>query len=126
MAVFGGNASAAPSWSGWNAPVVCSAGRAGLLMDGRKTRLPAVDSHRQGLRKRRAALTALLQRVHYGQSIFHSVKYSASPQATRSVPDGTAPSSAGRSGSSVTARPRTGSASSRRRIGVRPKSNDGS
>ena len=62
----------------------------------------------------------------YGHSISQSATYSARPQATRSVPEGTAPSSAGRSGSSVTARLRTGSARPRRRIGVRAKSNDGS
>ena len=62
----------------------------------------------------------------YGQRIRQSVKYSASPQVTRRMPEGMAPSSAGRFGSSVIARLPTASASPRRSIGVRPKSNDGS
>ena len=103
------------SWPSWPA---------GFPPDGR--RLPTPRRRSEAANERQAGRSRPPASKPYGQSIRHSVKYSASPQVTRSVPDGMAPSSAGRSGSSVTARLRTGPASSRRRIGVRPKSNDGS
>lgn len=61
-----------------------------------------------------------------GQSIRQSTEYSTRPQATRSRPDGTSPSAWGKTGSRVMTRLSIGSASSRRRIAVRPKSCVGS
>ena len=103
------------SWPSWPA---------GFPPDGRRSPTPRRRS--EAANERQAGRSRPPASKPYGQSIRHSVKYSASPQVTRSVPDGMAPSSAGGSGSSVTARLRTGPASSRRRIGDRPKSNDGS